>query len=136
MSSLKCNYLQSKTCVFADSLSLDKEAKTEIESMLALGFSQLKALKDNHTENTSNIRSQADRYLQKEYLIDQPTCTTPKKQAITVPTLASIEELRTPSFDDILAKMMSEANKTKVETADINQQPCLLSPRSPLTSIN
>ena len=68
--------------------------------------------------------------------IDQPTCTTPKKQAITVPTLASIEELRTPSFDDILAKMMSEANKTKVETADINQQPCLLSPRSPLTSIN
>ncbi|XXG80985.1 hypothetical protein AAC387_Pa09g1723 [Persea americana] len=119
-----------------NSLSLDKEAKTEIESMLALGFSQLKALKDNHTKNTSNIRSQADRCLQKEYLIDQPTCTTPKKQAITVPTLASIEELRTPSFDDILAKMMSEANKTKVETADINQQPCLLSPRSPLTSIN
>ncbi|RWR95465.1 kinesin-like protein KIN-5B [Cinnamomum micranthum f. kanehirae] len=112
-----------------NSLSLDKEAKTEIESMLASGFSQLKALQDNHTENTSNIRSQADRYLQKEYLVDRPTCTTPKKQAITVPTLASIEELRTPSFDDILAKMKSEANKTKVESADINQQPCLLSPR-------
>lgn len=68
--------------------------------------------------------------------VDQPTCTTPKKQAITVPSLASIEELRTPSFDDLVVKMKSEANKTKVENGDINQQPCLLSPRSPLTTIN
>ena len=34
--------------------------------------------------------------------VDEPTCSTPKKRPINLPSVASIEELRTHAFEELL----------------------------------
>ncbi|CAL5398988.1 unnamed protein product [Camellia sinensis] len=60
-----------------DSLMLDQETKEEIDSMSILCLNQLKC-------------------------VDQHTSTTPKLKIIVVPSLASIEEMRTPAVGDLM----------------------------------
>lgn len=45
--------------------------------------------------------------------VDQHTSTTPKKRAITVPSLASIEEMRTPAFENLQIESISD-NRSKL----------------------
>ncbi|KAG7964695.1 hypothetical protein I3843_09G183900 [Carya illinoinensis] len=82
-----------------DSLILDRENKKEIDSMTTLCLDQLKLTQEKHGGSMSNIRSQAEKCLVKDYLVDEHTSATPKKRDIAVPSLASIEEMRTPIFE-------------------------------------
>ncbi|XP_077232897.1 ATP binding microtubule motor family protein [Tasmannia lanceolata] len=120
-----------------DSLSLDHEAKKEIHSLSTMCLDQLKVIQENHTKGITDMRNQAVQCLNKEYMVDRPTCTTPRKQTIKVPTLESVEELRTPSFDDLVAKMRSP-NRSKGGNAEFKHQQQIVfqSPRSPLMSVN
>ncbi|KAF8397540.1 hypothetical protein HHK36_016458 [Tetracentron sinense] len=121
-----------------NSLRLDHETKKEIASMSTLCLDQLKSIQDNHSGSISNIRNRAEQCLRKEYLVDHPTSATPKKRAIAVPSLASIEELRTPALEDLVAKMRS-VNGSKWGSAESKtQQPCIIeSPnRTPFAAVN
>ncbi|XP_059462978.1 kinesin-like protein KIN-5B [Corylus avellana] len=91
-----------------DSLMLDRENKKEIDSTTALCLDQLKSIQEKHGESISNIRSQAEKCLIKDYLVDEHSRTTPKKRVIVVPSLASIEEMREPDFE-----MDKEANTSE-----------------------
>ncbi|KAK7853037.1 kinesin-like protein kin-5b [Quercus suber] len=82
-----------------DSLMLDHENKKEIDSMTTLCLDQIKLIQETHGTSISDIRSQAEKCLVKDYLVDNHTSTTPKKRVIVVPSLASIEEMRTPAYE-------------------------------------
>ncbi|THG15600.1 hypothetical protein TEA_009148 [Camellia sinensis var. sinensis] len=105
-SSINAEY-EAKACdtqaAVKDSLMLDQETKEEIDSMSSLCLNQLKCVGENHTESITNIRNQAGQCLRKDYLVDQHTGTTPKLKIIAVPSLASIEEMRTPAVGDLMA---------------------------------
>ncbi|KAA8518861.1 hypothetical protein F0562_016365 [Nyssa sinensis] len=112
-----------------DSLTLDHESKKEMDSMSTLYLNQLKSIREFHGESISNIRNRAEQCLRKDYLVDQHTNMTPKKQVIAVPSLASIEEMRTPASEDLIKNIVSE-NRPK--------QPCVeASPnRTPFADVN
>ncbi|KAH7512980.1 kinesin-like protein KIN-5B [Ziziphus jujuba] len=88
-----------------DSLLLDLENKKEIESMTTLCLDQLDSIQDKHGESISSIRSQAEKSLTKDYLVDENHM--PNKKVIAVPSLASIEEMRSPAFENLNNKTAS-----------------------------
>lgn len=65
--------------------------------------------------------------------------TTPKKRAIAIPSLASIEEMRTPAFNDLTENMITD-NTSKWAPTDgkiQQQQHVAASPnRTPFGSVN
>lgn len=77
-----------------DSLMFDKESKKQIDSMTKISSDQLKSTSVNHGKNVSDICNRAEQCLGKDYLVDEHTNRTPKKRAIPVPSLESIEEMR------------------------------------------
>ncbi|PWA93992.1 ATP binding microtubule motor family protein [Artemisia annua] len=88
-----------KSCV-NDSLMLDQEMKVEFDSMSKICLDHLTSLEDKHGDSTKNMLNQAEG-LKKDYQLDQ-NCH-PRKREIDVPSLTSIEAMRTPSFADLLA---------------------------------
>ncbi|KAK2657957.1 hypothetical protein Ddye_011009 [Dipteronia dyeriana] len=80
-----------------DLITREHESKKEVDSMTTTCLDQLKLIQATHGESITNIRNQAEKSLTKDYLVDLHTSSTPKKRIITVPSLASIEEMRTPS---------------------------------------
>ncbi|ONK62329.1 uncharacterized protein A4U43_C07F2770 [Asparagus officinalis] len=119
-----------------DALSVDHEATREIGSISAMCSGHLQTLQSDHTENVKDIRSLAERCLVKEYLVDHPTTRTPVKQ-IDIPSLASIEALRTHSIDELVKEMRSEnrIRRGELEGKQPFSVPSQL-PRNPLTPIN
>ncbi|KAI8556551.1 hypothetical protein RHMOL_Rhmol05G0262200 [Rhododendron molle] len=116
-----------------DSLMLDQEAKKEIDSISILCLDQLKGISGNHSESVTKIRNQAEKCLRKDYLVDENNSTSVIRQAIAVPSLASIEEMRTPPVRDLIEKFTSE----KQSNCNKIQQPCLASQnRSPFADVN
>ncbi|KAJ7977073.1 Kinesin-like protein [Quillaja saponaria] len=80
---------------------LDHENKKQIDSITVLCMEQLKAIQEKHGEDVSNIQSQSENCLIKNYLIDRHTGLTPKRSAIAVPSIASIEEMRTFAHENV-----------------------------------
>ncbi|THU60131.1 hypothetical protein C4D60_Mb07t09390 [Musa balbisiana] len=116
------------------SLVLDHEVMERIESTSTRCFDHLKGLQDTHSENVKDIRSLADKCLLTEYTVDNPTSLTPTKRSLNVPSLASIEELRTQLEDPI----KHDRRDSKLREAEEKQHVCvpMPTPRSPLTPIN
>ncbi|XVE61822.1 hypothetical protein DITRI_Ditri06bG0070100 [Diplodiscus trichospermus] len=105
-----------------DSLLCDHESKKKIDSFTNLCLDQLKTLQENHGESISNIRSEAEKCLVKDYLVHHSN-TRPKKRDIVVPSLASIEEMRTPSIDDIKEEEnKSGNNRSKWDNSESKTQ--------------
>ncbi|PON72836.1 Kinesin-like protein [Parasponia andersonii] len=95
-----------------DSLLQDQENKEEMDSMTALCLDQLKSTQEQHGQSMSNIRSKAEKCLTKDYMIDQHTNDTPKKRMVAVPSLALIEEMRTPAFESLRQENSIEKTST------------------------
>ncbi|KAK2401352.1 kinesin protein KIN-5D [Trifolium repens] len=81
-------------------LMMDHENKKEIDSMTTQWLEQLISLQDKHGEDVSDIHIQAEKSLVKDYLVDKHTSSTSHKKVISVPSLASIEEMRTNIRED------------------------------------
>ncbi|KAL8125892.1 hypothetical protein AgCh_013261 [Apium graveolens] len=114
-----------------DSLAMDHEAKKQYDSMSSLCLEQLERTREKHSECIFNIRNRVEHCLKKDYLIDQQT--TPQKRVITIPSLDSIEEMRTQVSDLV--------NRPKLckNDAKINEQQQVLgsSPnRTPFAEVN
>ncbi|XP_030926960.1 kinesin-like protein KIN-5B [Quercus lobata] len=97
-----------------DSLMLDHENKKEIDSITTSCLDQIKLIQETHGTSISDIRSQAEKCLVKDYLVDNHTSTTPKKRVMVVPSLASIEEMRTPAYEISEKGVMLALTESKI----------------------
>lgn len=121
-----------------DSLRLDHKSKKEIDTMLKVCLDQLKSTQENHSETISNIRNRTEQCLKKDYLVDQQIM--PKQRVIAVPSLASIEEMRT-AFDKTENNSISKKklNYSHTESNKIQQEElsAAASPnRTPFADVN
>lgn len=71
--------------------------------------------------------------------VDQPSCSTPKKRPINPSSIASIEELRTPSFEELLRSFW-ESKSSKHANGDakhiLEAAVAMRDSRVPLTALN
>ena len=74
--------------------------------------------------------------------VDEPSCSTPRKRSFNLPSVASIEELRTPAFEELL-KSFWDAKSVKLANGDVKHiagayeaAQSLRDSRVPLTAIN
>lgn len=74
--------------------------------------------------------------------VDEPSCSTPRKRPFNLPSITSIEELRTPAFEELL-KSFWDGKSSKQANGDIKHiieaaaaAHSLRDSRLPLTAIN
>lgn len=73
--------------------------------------------------------------------MDEPSCLTPRKRSFNLPSVASIEELRTPSFEELL-KAFWDAKSARLANGDVKHigvyeaAQSVRDSRVPLTAIN
>ncbi|MBA0850506.1 hypothetical protein Goshw_000404 [Gossypium schwendimanii] len=139
------------SCAVSTALEdLDRDACGNMNSMIIPCCEELRELKGGHYHKIVEITDNAGKCLEEEYMVDKPSCSTPTKRAFNLPSMSSIEELKTPPFEELL-KLFWEAKSAKVANGDIKhmlgeyeaasaapQSPSqqLKDSRLPLTAIN
>ncbi|CAO2840014.1 unnamed protein product [Amaranthus hypochondriacus] len=124
------------------SLQLDHNARENLDSIIAPCCEDIRELKSGHYHKIVEITDHAGKCLLTEYRVDEPTCSTPKKRPINLPSVASIEELRTPAFEELLrsfwdTKSGKHANgDVKHYTGQNEGAQSIRDPRLPLTALN
>ncbi|KAK1589136.1 hypothetical protein Q3G72_030853 [Acer saccharum] len=126
-----------------NSLQLDHDACANLNSMIVPCCGDLRELKGGHYHKIVEITENAGNCLLDEYTVDEPSCSTPRKRSFNLPSMASIEELRTPAFEELL-KSFWESRSTKLANGDIKHvaggyestTQSLRDSRVPLTAIN
>ncbi|KDP44156.1 hypothetical protein JCGZ_05623 [Jatropha curcas] len=121
------------------SLQLDHDACGNLNSMIVPCCEDLRELKGGHYHKIVEITENAGKCLQDEYVVDEPSCSTPRKRSFNLPSIASIEELRTPAFEELLrsfwdTKFAKHANGDLKHLAAAYE--ALRDSRAPLTAIN
>ncbi|KAK8596427.1 hypothetical protein V6N13_001052 [Hibiscus sabdariffa] len=132
-----------------NSLQLDHEACENMNSMTIPCREELRELKGGHYHKTVEITENAGKCLEEEYMVDNPSCSTPRKRAFKLPSMSSIEELKTPPFEELLkllweAKLgngdikhtMGENGAASTAPQSQSQSQPLKDSRLPLTAIN
>ncbi|KAL0390473.1 UNVERIFIED_CONTAM: Kinesin-like protein KIN-5D [Sesamum calycinum] len=121
------------------SLQLDHEACSNLDSMIVPCCGDLRELNSGHYHKIVEITENAGKCLQEEYMVDEPSCSTPRRRPINPPSIASIEELKTPSFEELL-KSFWDARSSKQANGDVKHileaVVSLRDSRLPLTAIN
>ncbi|KAB5520273.1 hypothetical protein DKX38_024592 [Salix brachista] len=124
------------------SLHLDRDACGNLNSMIFPCCGDLRELKGSHYHKIVDITESAGKCLLDEYVVDEPSCSTPRKRPYNLPTVASIEELRTPASEELL-KSFWDSKSSKQVNGDIKHivaandaAQSLRDSRVPLTAIN
>ncbi|XP_028775847.1 kinesin-like protein KIN-5D [Neltuma alba] len=123
------------------SLQLDHDACDNLNSMITPCCGDLRELKGVHHHKIVEITENAGHCLLNEYMVDEPSCSTPRKRPFNLPSISSIEELRTPPFEELL-KSFWDAKSPKLANGDvkhIGSYEVALSVRDsrlPLTALN
>lgn len=125
-----------------DSLQLDHEACGNLDSMIVPCCGDLRELNSGHYHKIVEITENAGKCLLDEYVLDEQSCSTPRKRSFNLPSMASIEELRTPAFDELL-KSFWESKSAKQANGDVKHivgayegAQSFRDSRVPLTAIN
>ncbi|CAI9770527.1 unnamed protein product [Fraxinus pennsylvanica] len=119
------------------SLQLDHEACSNLDSMIVPCCGDLRELKSGHYHKIVEITENAGKCLLEEYMVDQPSCSTPRKKSFNLPSTASIEELRTPSFEELLKTFWDAKSPKQVVNGEAkNILEAARDSRVPLTTIN
>lgn len=92
------------------SLANDRDAGAAALSSCSIQSTALTELQNSHNLGTLNIEGLADKCFNQEYMEDTPTCTTPRKRDIEVPSQASIDVLRAPELEK-MCEEFQEANQ-------------------------
>ncbi|EOA26502.1 hypothetical protein CARUB_v10022551mg [Capsella rubella] len=119
------------------SLQLDKVASADVNSTIAPCSKNLKELRSHHDDNVVDIKQKTGTCLGQDYKVDEATSSTPRKREYNIPTVDSIEELKTPSFDELL-KAFHDCNKSSPKQMQSNGDAKHVGSngRPPLTAIN
>ncbi|XWS53207.1 hypothetical protein CRYUN_Cryun11dG0138300 [Craigia yunnanensis] len=135
-----------KSCLTSidHSLQLDHDACGNMNSMIIPCCEDLRELKGGHYHKIVEITENAGKCLEDEYMVDKPSCSTPRKRSFNIPGVSSIEELKTPPFEELL-KLFWEAKAGKLANGDVKHilaayeeaaTQSLKDSRVPLTAIN
>ncbi|ESW04134.1 hypothetical protein PHAVU_011G070000 [Phaseolus vulgaris] len=100
------------------SLQLDHDACGNINSMIIPCCGDLRELKGGHYHRIVEITENAGKCLLNEYIVDEPSCSTPRKRPFNLPSVSSIEELRTPPFEELM-KSFSDSKSPKHSNGDV-----------------
>lgn len=111
-------------------LMMDHENKKEIDSVTTQLLEQLSSLQDKHGGNISDINIEAEKCLVNDYLVDKHTSSTSHKNIVSVPSHASIEEMRTHITEE-----NSMENRLKWTAAE-SKIPRLTENRTPFANVN
>lgn len=75
--------------------------------------------------------------------MDEPSCSTPRKRSFNLPSIASIEELRTPAFEELLRSFWDGRSAKQQANGDLKHiaaayeaAQSIRDSRVPLTAIN
>lgn len=73
--------------------------------------------------------------------MDEISCTTPRRRAINLPSVQSIEELKTPAFEELLKSFWEEKPSIKQSNGDVKHfsgvhESQSQTQRLPLTTVN
>ncbi|KAF8402800.1 hypothetical protein HHK36_010891 [Tetracentron sinense] len=124
------------------SLKLDHDACGNIDTMIVPCCGDLRELRSGHYHKIVEITENAGKCLVDEYTVDEPSCSTPRKRPFNLPSLASIEELRTPAFEELL-KSFWDSKSAKQANGDLKHllgayeaAQSFRDSRVPLTAIN
>ncbi|KAG5515401.1 hypothetical protein RHGRI_036452 [Rhododendron griersonianum] len=100
------------------SLQLDHDACGNLDSMIVPCCGELRELKGGHYHKIVEITENAGKCLLSEYAVDEPSCSTPRKRSFNLPSITSIEELITPSFEELL-RAFWDAKSSKQTNGDV-----------------
>ncbi|CAI9287932.1 unnamed protein product [Lactuca saligna] len=114
------------------SLQLDHEARENLDSIIVPCCGELRELKGGHYHKIVEITENAGKTLLNDYTVDEPTCSTPKKRPFNLPSITSIEELRTPSFEELLKYFWDSKSSSSLKLPNGTTRDS----RLPLTAIN
>ncbi|CAA7036796.1 unnamed protein product [Microthlaspi erraticum] len=103
------------------SLKLDNDACAKVNSMIIPCCEDLIELKSDHNHKIVEITDNAGKCLLDEYVVDEPSCSTPRKRPIDIPSIESIEELRTPASEELL-RVFRDEKLLKQANGDVKQQ--------------
>ncbi|KAL4587620.1 hypothetical protein LXL04_000492 [Taraxacum kok-saghyz] len=112
------------------SLQLDHEARENLDSIIVPCCGELRELKGGHYHKIIEITENAGKTLLNDYTVDEPSCSTPKKRPFNLPSITSIEELRTPSFEELLKYFWDSKSSSKILNGTARDS------RLPLAAIN
>nr|XP_009409541.1 PREDICTED: kinesin-like protein KIN-5A [Musa acuminata subsp. malaccensis] len=102
------------------SLKLDHDACANIKRMLLIPCcGELRELRSGHYHKMVEITEHSGKCFEEEYTVDTPSCSTPKKRSINLPSIKSIEELRTPSFEQLLKSFWEAVSASKEVNGDL-----------------
>lgn len=123
------------------SLQLDHNARENLDSIIVPCCGELRELKGGHYHKITEITENAGKTLLNDYMVDEPSCSTPKKRPFNLPSITSIEELQTPSFEELLKHFWdSKSSSLKLPNGDVKHlEAAAQSPRDsrlPLAAIN
>uniref|UniRef100_R7W770 125 kDa kinesin-related protein n=1 Tax=Aegilops tauschii TaxID=37682 RepID=R7W770_AEGTA len=105
------------------SLKVDHEACANIVSVLTPCHGEMTELKGAHYHKVVEITGNAGKCLEEEYLVDEPSCSTPRRREIDLPSAESIEELRTPDYDELLRSFRESRAGWKQANGDTKHLP-------------
>ncbi|XP_074592695.1 kinesin-like protein KIN-5A isoform X2 [Curcuma longa] len=103
------------------SLKLDHEACEDVNGMLSSCREELWELKSGHCHKIVEITENTGKCFEEEYMVDMPSCSTPRRRSINLPGIAFIEELRTPAFEELLQSFWAEKSAPKEINEDLRQ---------------
>ncbi|KAF3329937.1 kinesin-related protein-like protein [Carex littledalei] len=122
-----------------DSLRIDQELHEKSNAMIAPCHEKLRELQSMHHSKVLDVSDCAETSLKNDYLVDEPTCSTPRKRSIKVPSPKSIEELKSPAFDELIKAFWEDKVLAKHSGSDLKISACAIeSPnsRQPFSAIN
>lgn len=101
----------------------------------------MRELNSGHYHKVVEITEYTGKSLSQEYMVDEPSCSTPTKRPFNLPSIESIEELKTPTFEELLNSFW-DGKSSKLENGDVTHSiemevaPPLRDSRVPLTAVN
>ncbi|KAK3139134.1 hypothetical protein QOZ80_5AG0378360 [Eleusine coracana subsp. coracana] len=125
---------KSLLCSVDDSLKLDLGICDDVKSIITASKAELHELLSGHQEKTKGISGNADRSLGYDYKVDEPTCSTPRRREINIPSRQSIGQLATPALEDLVKSFWDSITPTKL--AKGNGKSILETQRAPLATVN
>ncbi|OAY81248.1 125 kDa kinesin-related protein, partial [Ananas comosus] len=102
-----------------NTLKLDNDMHEKVKSTNASHHGELTEMQNGHSHKIADISETAGRSLVKDYMVDEISCTTPRRRAINLPSVQSIEELKTPAFEELLKSFWEEKPSIKQSNGDV-----------------
>lgn len=104
--------------------------------MIVTCHGELRDLKGGHYHKIAEISENAEKCLELEYRVDEPSCSTPRRRVINLPSVTPIEALKTPAFEELASKEGNGEARKLPEAFEPPQAQPLRDSRAPLTTIN